>query len=66
MNECGYLEGCYNDAGVNGRMVCWYCTEPICPEHSNRIQVWCFINRGGEAMRRRRVCDDCLKGEYRP
>lgn len=62
MRTCEYLEGCYAETG---NMKCWFCTAPICPNHSNRIQVWCESWRGW-AMRRRRVCDDCLNGEVRP
>jgi hypothetical protein len=63
MEECGYLEGCYNDT----RMICWFCSEPICGEHSNCVTVPVFLYYQSEwVKRRRRVCDDCLAGEVRP
>ncbi len=63
-NYCEYAEGCNND--IPRRMFCWLCGGTYCALHSNRIPIECFTNRGGWAMRRRRICDDCLNGEERP
>ncbi len=55
---CEYLEGCYNDT----RLRCWFCSSPICGEHSNLLVVPTL--KGDK--RSCRVCDDCLNGEVRP